>query len=196
MTQKHLRPLPAFIGLLMLTLGLVIYSSIPNIHNTQTISARELSGPKQEVVPGGVVLTRPLNVTLDVGGNPRMIVNVTVKPTSGEGLSQLDIRISNKANKNSCVSAEPPSDCLYEKTVSNASIEVPLNTSGSYYFVLDNTPSSQEKIVSYAISIKLDMTGEYATHDGPANWLGLSLGAIGTLGVVYGLSRKTIVPWE
>ena len=85
---------------------------------------------------------------------------------------------------------------MFNKTVSNATIEVPLNASGSYYFVLDNTPSSQEKLVSYTVSVKRDLTGEYVTHDGPSNWVGLSLGAVGALAVVYGLTRKTIIPWE
>jgi len=191
-----MRLLPVLIGLLILTIGSAIYLSIPNIHNTQTTSERNLAGPKQEVVPAGVVLWRPLNVTVDGKENPRLEVNVTVRPTSGEVLSQLDIRISNDANKNSCVIAEPPSNCMYQKTVSNSSIELPLNASGSYYFVLDNTPFSQEKMVSYAIGIKTDQTGAYATHDGLSNWLGISLGAVGSLAVIYGLSRKTIIPWE
>ena len=191
-----MRLLPVLIGLLTLTMGFAIYFSIPNIHNTQTTSARDLAGPKQEVVPGGVILARPLNVTIDGSGNPRMAVNVTVKPTSGEGLAQLDIRISNAANKNSCVIAEPPTGCIYEKRVSNATIGIPLNSSGAYYFVLDNTSSSQEKLVSYTVSIKRDVTDEYVTHDGPPNWFGLSLGGVGTLAVVYGLTRKTIIPWE
>jgi len=191
-----MRLLHVLIGLLILTMGFAVYFFVPNIHDTQTISTRDLSGPKQEVVPGGVVLTRPLNVTIDESGNPRMVVNVTVKPRSGEGLSQLDIRISNAANKNSCVIAEPPSGCIYEKPVSNSTIEVPLKSSGSYYFVLDNTPSPEEKLVSYTVSVRRDVTGEYVTHDGPANWLGLSLGGVGTLVVVYGLTRKTIIPWE
>jgi hypothetical protein len=191
-----MRLLPVIIGLLILALGSGIYLSIPNVHNTQTTSAKDLAGPKQEVVPAGVVLWRPLNITVDGRGNPRLEVNVTVKPTSGEVSSQLDIRISNEENKNSCVIAQPPSNCMYEKTVSNSSIELPLNASGSYYLVLDNTPSSQEKMVSYAIGIKSDQTGEYTTRDGFANWFGLSLGAVGSLVVIYGLSRKTIIPWE
>jgi hypothetical protein len=191
-----MRLLPVLIGLLILTIGSAIYLSIPNLHNTQTTLATDLAGPKQEVVPAGAVLWRPLNVTVDARGNPRLEVNVTVKPMSGEVLSQLDVRISNDANKNSCVIAQPPSNCMYEKTVSNSSIELPLNASGSYYFVLDNTPSSQEKLVSYAIGIKSEQAGAFATRDGFANWLGLSLGAVGSLTVIYGLSRKTIIPWE
>ena len=82
------------------------------------------------------------------------------------------------------------------QNVSNETLLVPVNSTGTYCFVFDNEDYSTSKTAS--VSAFLDTRSEQVVvaKDGGANMTGLGLGAFGVLVLLYGVARKTVIPWE
>ncbi len=190
-----MRLLPVLVGLVLLLLGVTAYYSIPNSHDTPLVSLRNFAGPDQKNVGMGGIFREPVNITVTSGENSTLVVNMTVTGSSGSA-SSLDFRISSENNLNGCENGEPPSGCIYQGTVSNASIRVPITMSGRYYLIFDNTVGTEDKIATFNVYVRQDSVLEVVTRDGMGNWFGLGLGALGALATLYGLSRKTVIPWE
>ncbi len=187
-----MRLLPVLAGLLLIILGLTAYYGIPNPHDAQTVSTRNLAAPPQLTLAAGLTSRKAINVSVVPEANSTLVINMTITNEAG-GLSQLDFRIS-PVNNSDCDYRHL--GCIYQGSISNSTIQVPLKSSGSYYLIFDNAAGTESKVVLYTIYVRQNSIVETISHDGMGNWFGLGLGAIGALATLYGLSRKTIVPWE
>lgn len=193
-----MRLVPILFGLLIITGGLATYYGVPSIQTRQTIVSRRLAGPEQITVQGGWTTQRLLNVTSPAGptDHSRVQLNITVRPMSGDGFTQLELRLANASDPGACLFAASSSSCAYDKIVSNSSIEVALTGSRSFYIVFDNTAWAEPKVVSYSVALRQEEMVQSVTHDNLADWFGLGLGSVGSLIVLFGLTRKTVIPWD
>jgi len=188
-----MRLLPLLAGVVLVILGLTAYYAIPNPHDAQTVSVRNFAGPQEITVAARGASREPFNISVVPVVNSTLVVNMTVTDKAGMS-SQLDVRISSANNSEPC--DYRLTGCLYQGTVSNGTIQVPLRTSGSYYLFFDNGAGAQDKMAAYTVNVRENSMVETISHDGMGNWSGLGLGAVGALTILYGLARKTVIPWE
>ncbi len=135
------------------------------------------------------------NVSLFPGKQNELRVNITVSLESGEP-SSLQFRLFIRDKSQYCMSGTQSSGCLVDRSVSNETLRVPVNASTSYYFAFDNSGLSSPKRVLFSASLFANSVQTIVAKDGSFNFVGLGLGAIGFLVVLYGASRKTVIPWE
>ncbi len=189
-----MQPKLVLLGALLLLVGLVTYTSVPNIHRTPLLTSQTVIGPESIPVPsqGSVEILR--NVTVTQVNQTKLKVNITITGHPG-GVSSLILQIFLKNDTRAC-SNTPPTSFLVNQDVSNQSFSIPMKASGSYCFVFNNENSQIAKTVSISASLLTASEEILIAKDGSVNVAGLGLGAFGFLVVLYGASRKTIIPWE
>lgn len=141
------------------------------------------------------------NVTIFPGKENEQRVNVTLRvditvSLQKGGLSTIQFKFYTKDKAQYCVFADPPSGCLINKTVSNETFVFPVNRSNSYGLAFDNTGSANPKNVTFSLFLFGNSVQTIVSKDGSFNFVGLGLGLGGFLVALYGVSRKTMIPWE
>lgn len=182
------------LGAILLLVGLLTYTSIPNIHRTPLLTSQTILGPESIPVPSQGSVEIPRNMTVRLVNQTQLKVNVTITTQTG-GLSFLRLQVFPKNETRACSNTQPVS-FLLNQDVSNHSLSVPVKISGSYCFVFNNENSRIAKTVSIVASLLTASEEIRVSKDGSVNLAGLGLGAFGFLVVLYGASRKTIIPWE
>jgi len=178
------------LGVVLLVVGLAAYSSIPNVHRTPVLTTQSIMAENLSIIAGSSV-TVPRNITILQGKQNELRVNITVTAQSGEPAT-LRFHIFLRNNSTSCSTTQPKSFLVSQ----NASLLVPMNSTGTYCFIFDNLDYPASKAAS--VSAFLDTRSEQVlvAKDGGANTAGLGLGAFGVLVLLYGATRKTVIPWE
>ncbi len=183
-------------GIVLLIVGLLAYSSIPNIHNVPIQTSLSVIAPTAISVDAGFLSeTPPENVSILPGKQNEFRINITVSLATGEP-SSIQFKLFTKDRSPYCMSGDQPSGCLVNRSVSNETLRVPLNASNTYYLAFDNTGSASPKKVILSASLFTSSVQTIVTKDGSFNFAGLGLGALGFLVVLYGASRKAVIPWE
>ncbi len=183
-------------GIVLLIVGLLAYATIPTIHSIPVETSQNIVGPKAvPVEPGFLAETPPENVTIFPGKNNTLRVSITVALQNG-GLSTIQFKLYPKDKAQSCMSPDQPTGCLINKTVSNETFNVHVNSSNTYRLAFDNAGSASPKNVTFSLFLFGNSVQTTVTKDGDFNLVGLGLGVIGFLVAVYGVSRKTVIPWE
>ena len=182
-------------GIIILIVGLLAYATIPAIHTIPVHASQAIMGPKAVPVDPGLWETPPENVTIFPGRQNELRINVTVSLQNGEPAT-IQFKLYTKDKAQYCLSPDQPTGCLINKTVSNETFTVPVNSSNTYYLAFDNAGSTSPRNVAFSVSLVGNSFQTIVTKDGSFNFVGLGLGAIGFLVVLYGASRKTVIPWE
>lgn len=183
------------VGVVLLLLGLVAYTVIPNIHTIPIESTLPVTGPVKIVVSPNVASETQQNITIIPGKSNEMTVNLTVRTGSGDP-SSIQFKLFNSSELGNCMRDTNPTGCLVDQNISNQTVRVPLNASATYYFGFYNRDSSNSKTVTMSASLLASSTNKIIARDGQANYAGLALGGLGVLIVLYGLAAKTVIPWE
>jgi hypothetical protein len=168
---------------------------IPNVHTVPVQSSLALTGPERIVVNPNFQSETQQNVTLVLGKDNSIVVNVTVSTESG-ALSLIRFKLFTQAEFGTCMREASPSGCLVDEDVSNQTIRVPLNASTTYYFSFENRDASTSKTVLLSTSLVTSSVNSFVTRDGESNFVALGLGVIGLFVAVYGVAAKTVIPWE
>lgn len=167
---------------------------VPNTHSMTIERSHGIPGPSiLEVNPWSSSET-PENISIFPGEPNQLRVNLTVVSESG-ALSEVHFKLFSIGNYQTCLGSQN-SGCLVNRNISNDSLTLPLTASSTYYFVLDNTGSPIPKKVSLLASVVSTSVQTSNLRDGSLNYTGLGLSIIGFLLAVYGLSKKTVIPWE
>jgi hypothetical protein len=174
-------------------IGLSAYSLLPNIHQSPIERAYKVPTSLPFRVNPGSLSETPENISIVPDGLNQLKVNITVFTVSGE-LTTIQFKLFSEENHETC--SVQNTGCLVSKSVTNDSITLPVKTSSRYYFLLDNTASPTPKNVSLSITLVATTTQTTSSRDGPVNLAGLGVGFVGFLVTVYGLARKTVIPWE
>lgn len=182
-------------GSFLLIIGLLAYSMIPNFHPVPLQSAQMIVNPKQVAVSSDSLSETPQNVTLFPGKENDLLVNLTVLTQSGAASSVL-FKLFPESRFQSCMLSSQPRGCLVNRTVSNATLRIPLNASTTYYFGFDNSGSSNPKQVMLSANLVGSSVNTMVARDGGLNFAGLGVSLLGLLVALYGVFAKTVVPWE
>ncbi len=180
------------LGVALLVVGLVAYSSIPNVHRTPVLTTQSIMAEENLSIIAGSSVTVQRNITILQGKQNDLRVNITVTETQSGELATLRFQVFLPNNAMSCSTTQPRSFLVSQ----NVSLLVPMNSTGKYCFIFDNLDYPTSKTAS--VSVFLDTRSEkvLVTKDGGANTAGLGLGAFGVLVLLYGAARKTVIPWE
>ncbi len=174
--------------------GLLAYSTVPNIHRTAVLETRTILAPENITVQqGAMVVVRDISLQ---GRLNELETNLTVIAQHGD-LSPLRLQLFLKNSSTTCTYS-PPKAFLVNQDVTNQSLTVPVQISGPYCFVFDNE-ASQLAITKNVIAVAtLHSSSEkiMTANDGGVNMAGAGLGAFGFLVLLYGTSRKAVIPWE
>jgi hypothetical protein len=181
------------LGALLLTAGLIAYSAIPNVQRSpilteQYIIEEDLSLPANR----SYVIAE--NIAIANGERSEMILNLTVMAPQGE-LAEIGLMVFLRNETLSCFTTRPQTYLLNQK-VSNVTLTVPVESSGSYCFILDNESHFTDKTASIYVVLEKRSEQVLVSRNGSANVAGLGVGAFGFLVFVYGVARKTVIPWE
>jgi hypothetical protein len=185
------------VGLSLLTIGLLAYSVIPNVHTVSVQSSIPLAGPSREIVNPNSGFETPQNISIMAGRNNTLLVNLTVTTGSGNS-SSVQFKLFTAPDLGSCMREEDPTGCIVNQNVSNQTISVPLNASSTstYFFGFANYGSGMSKTVVLSSSLLATSVSRVAARDGVLNYAGLALGALGLVVALYGVVAKTVIPWE
>ncbi|TMI08833.1 hypothetical protein E6H34_03315 [Candidatus Bathyarchaeota archaeon] len=183
------------LGLALLVVGLVTYALIPAVHTTPVVNDQNVWVQNGFPVQARSLVEQPKNITAFSGMTNELRANVTV---SEPGVGAPTIRFELLAMNNSltCSPSSSPPTVLVDQTVVNESFNIPLKATGTYCFVFDNQGSQSSKTVDISARVLGSTEKVLIARDGNANAAGLGLGALGLVVVIYGYSRKTIIPWE
>ena len=183
-------------GIVILIVGLSAYAAIPVIHRIPVQTSQSIMGPKAVTVdPGFLSETPPENFTTFQGKNNTLRIGITVALQNG-GLSTIRFKLYTEDKAQYCLSPEQPTGCLVNKIVSNETFMVPVNSSNTYRLAFDNAGSTTLKNVTFSVFLFGNSVQTIVTKDGSFNFVGLGLGVVGFLVALYGVSRKTVIPWE
>jgi hypothetical protein len=182
-------------GVILLTVGLVAYSTIPNIHHIPVQTFQDIAQDRHVQVSSYSSAQTPENITIVPGKINSLLVNATVALDTGS-LSSVQFKIFTRDKFQSCMMDSQPTGCLYNRPVSNGTISIPLNQTAIYYFGFDNTASNSSKTVTLSASVETTSVNTLVTKDGSWNLTGLGLSAIGLVVLLYGAVSRTIIPWE
>jgi hypothetical protein len=138
---------------------------------------------------------QPRNITAFSGMNNELRANVTVFEP-GAGASTIHFELLAMNNSQTCSPSARPPTVLVDQTVANKSFNIPLKAAGTYCFVFDNQGPQPSKTVNISARVFGSTEKVLIARDGTANTAGLGLGALGLVVVIYGYSRKSIIPWE
>lgn len=185
------------LGTVLLIVGVLAYSTVPNLHRTPVLETRTIMGPENITVQyGSIAVIR--DISLQSASN-ELDTNLTVIAQHGD-LSSLRLQLFLKNSSATCASSaySPPKAFLVNQDITNQSIKVPIQTSGSYCFVFDNEESqlAMTKNVTAIATLHSSSEKTTTTNDGGVNMAGVGLGAFGFLVLLYGASRKAVIPWE
>jgi hypothetical protein len=176
--------------------GLVTYASIPTVHTSPVFDEQNVWVENGFPIQANSRVEQPRNVSGFSGMNNEFQANVTVSEP-GIGLSVIRFELLAMNNSRSCSAYPRLPTILVNQTVTNSgSFNFPLRTVGTYCFVFDNQGSQSSKTVNISARVSGNTEKVLIARDGTANNAGLGLGALGLLVVLYGYSRRTIIPWE
>lgn len=181
------------LGTILLVIGLVAYTAIPNIHRTPVFQATPLPSLTPLTVPASGATQIARNLTLVQGGQNQLQINITVTSTPPQP-STLVVKVFQGNNTRSCL--DPQKSYLVNQEVSNATLQTPVNNSGLYCFNFENLDSQNPKTVTMTASVNSNFVQVQVTNDGGMNLVGLGLAAFGFLVALVGFARKTVIPWE
>ena len=165
-----------------------------NVHSSTIEKTNNLPMPAFLEVNAGSVSITPENVTIVPGESNRINVNVTVYTESGN-LSSMLFELATQDNYQNCM-ANHGTSCIAYRNVDNDSLTFPVRAGSVYYFVFDNTGSSISKKCALQVSVLSVGIENTVSKDGSFNFAGLGLAFVGGLIAVYGVTRKTVIPWE
>ncbi len=180
-------------GSILLIIGLVAFTSIPNLHRTTIYQAQPLPDQSPMTIPGNGATQIAENLTLFQEGQNLLQINITVKTNLGQS-STILLKIFPENDTSSCLNSQRP--FLLNQEVSNQTLQAPIKNSGRYCFDFENLASQDPKTVSMTASIIANSIQEHAANDGAMNMAGLGIGAIGFLMALVGVLKKTVIPWE
>ncbi|HYY91424.1 MAG TPA: hypothetical protein VE955_05490 [Candidatus Dormibacteraeota bacterium] len=183
------------LGACLLVIGLMAYALIPNVHTVPVQSSSTLPVPPPVVVYPNSQYETHQNITIESGKTNEAFFNLTVSIGSGSP-STIEFKVSTYAQEVNCMRDVNPHGCLVDQTVSNQTIAVPLNTTGTYYYALNNKESISPKTVAISSSLVTRSVNSFVTRDGQSNFAALGLGVIGLFVAAYGLVAKTVIPWD
>jgi hypothetical protein len=179
----------------LLAIGLVAYSTIPNVHTIPVQSTTPLAGPTKILVNPNFESETHQNVTVLPGKSNTMLVNLTVSNMAG-GPTSIQFKLFTGPEFGTCMQETNPTGCIVNENVSNQTISVPLNASTTYYFGFDNRDPSNSKTVLLSSSLLATSVVRVISRDGDLNYAALALGGFGLLVALYGIVAKTVIPWE
>ncbi len=182
-------------GVTLLAIGLVAYSTIPNVHTIPVQSTSQLTGPTEIVVNPNFQSETQQNVTVLAGKDNTLLVNLTVSNTAG-GPASIQFKLFTGSEFGNCMQETNPTGCIVNENVSNQTISVPLNASTTYFFGFDNRDPSASKTVVLSSSLLATSAEEVVSRDGDLNYAALAVGGFGLLVTLYGVVAKTVIPWE
>ncbi len=186
------------LGVLLLTVGLVAYSVIPNVQRIPILSREDVIREGFSIPMGeSRIVTK--NITATPGEQTQLTINISVTAQPG-GLSSMKLQVFLRETSDPCVETSPK-NYLTNKYVSNQSLSISVNSTGTYCFVFQNEPTENElltprKLVSVFVSLERRSEQILVSRNGGANVAGLGVGAFGFLVFAYGVTRKTVIPWE
>jgi hypothetical protein len=181
------------LGAILLTVGLLAYSLVPNTHRTPVVTLQPVEGSQILQVPASTTLENARNVTILQGQDNLLLANITITNPSGT-LSSLHFQLLASNSTNPCDSTG--SKLLADRDVSNNSLTIPMTRSGAYCFVFDNVSSSTAKVVKATTIVQSSFIQVQVSNDGTANMAGVAMAAFGFLVALAGFARKTVIPWE
>lgn len=187
--------LALLVGFLLITVGLLAYSMIPNTHSLPTQSSLILSGPTRILVNPNFQSETQQNITIFSGKENQMLVNITVSNSAGN-LSSIQFKLFPASELGNCMREIGPTGCIIDESVSNQTLSVPVNASSTYYFGFDNRDSSSSRSVLLSSSLRATSVITTVARDGNLNYAGLALSGFGLLVALYGVAAKTVIPWE
>ncbi|MBO0888233.1 hypothetical protein J2P12_03950 [Candidatus Bathyarchaeota archaeon] len=182
------------LGASLLVIGLIGYALIPNVHTIPVQSSSTLPAPPPLVVYPNSQYETHQNITIVSGKTNQALFNLTV--SVGSSPSSIEFKLSTEAQEANCMRDINPHGCLVDQTVSNQTVEVPLNATGTYYLALNNKDSISSKTVTISSALITRSVNSFVTRDGQSNFVALGLGVIGLFVAIYGLVTKTVIPWE
>jgi len=181
------------LGALLLTAGLIGYSAIPHVQRSPVLTKQDIRGGDLSIpANSSYVFYEKMAVT--PGEQSRMVMNLTVMAPQGE-LAEIGLMVFLRNDTLSCVTTRPQTYLVNQK-VSNVSLTVPVENSGNYCFVLDNESHLTDKTASTYVVLEKRSEQVLVSRNGSANMAGLGVGAFGFLVLVYGVARRTVIPWE
>lgn len=180
---------------MLITIGLLAYSMVPNVHTVPIQSSLVLSGPTRIVVNPNYQTETPQNITIVSGKENQVLVNITVSTATGN-LSSIQFKLFAASELGNCMREVGPTGCILNENVSNQTVSVPVNASSTYYFGFDNRDVSSSRTVLLSSSLRSTSVSSTIAHDGDLNFAGLALSGLGLLVALYGVVTKTVIPWE
>jgi len=165
------------------------------VHTTPVVSEQNVWVQNGFPIQPNSLVGQPRNITAFSGMNNELRVNVTVSEP-GVGLSNIHFQLLAMNNTQSCYPPPHPPTVLVDQTISNKSFNIPLREAGTYCFVFDNQGPQPSKTVNISARVLGSTEKVLIARDGSANTVGLGLGALGLVVVIYGYSRKSTIPWE
>jgi len=184
------------LGAFLVTAGLIAYSAIPHIQRNPVVTSQNIMSEYLQI-PANSSVTMSRYVAAIAGEQNKMMMNVTVTGQPGE-FEKIGLQIFLQNDSFSCFSTLPQ-NFIVNQNVSNGTLIVPIENAGTYCFIFVNSPNEQNVSAKAAsISAVLERRSEQVlvSRNGSANMAGLGIGAFGFLVFVYGVARKTVIPWE
>lgn len=183
------------LGALLLTAGLIAYSAIPNVQRSPIVTTQDVMSEHFSILANSsVTLSRYVAAA---GEQNKVIMNITVTGQQGE-FEKIGLMIFLRNDSFLCETTRPQS-YLVNQNVSNETLIVPVENAGTYCFVFVNNPNEQyvsSKAASVSAVLEKRSEQVSVSRNGSANMAGLGVGAFGFLVFVYGVARKTVIPWE
>ena len=183
------------LGASLLVIGLMAYAFIPNVRIVPVQLSSTLPAPSPVVVYPNSQYETHQNITIESGKTNEAIFNLTVSIGSGSP-SSIEFKVSTYAEEANCMRDVSPHGCLVDLTVSNQTVAVPLNATGTYYYALNNKDSISPKTVAISSSLVTRSVTSFVTRDGQSNFAALGIGIVGLFVAAYGLVAKTVIPWD
>lgn len=178
------------LGALLLTAGLIAYSAIPNVQRSPILTRQDIMTEQLSIL-AGEFRAIPRNITTASTDQNELRVNITVTGRSGE-LASLLFQVFPGNNSLSCPIIHPQ-DYL---VVSNESLAIPADKAGTYCFIFYNESDESNKTISISAILHRRSEQILVSRNGSFNMAGLGVGTLGFLVFVYGVTRKTVIPWE
>lgn len=182
------------LGTLLLSGGLIAYTTIPNVHTTQILQTLPLPSSDPFQIPAGSILEVQQNLSVVNNRQNTLVMNLTIVSSPGQS-SALLFQVFQRNETRSCPNTTEHS-YIFNQEVTNGSFRASIPSSGQYCFVFDNDNSIGAKTIMLATAISSSFEQIQVANDGEMNIVGLVAGALGFLVLVAGLMRKTVIPWE
>jgi len=182
------------LGAILLSGGLIAYTTIPNVHTTPILQTLPLPTSDPFQIPAGSVLEVPQNLSVVTTRHNILMMNLTIVSAPGH-FSSLLFQVFQKNETRSCSNTTQRA-YIFNQEVTNGSFRASIVSSGQYCFVFDNGNSIGAKTILLATAIRSNFEQIQVANDGEMNFVGLVAGALGFLILVAGFMKKTVIPWE